>query len=331
MTVYLYYGNDDFALEQAVVTLRQKLVNPAFASLCHKKLDHPQLPEALEAIGSIPMAFGQHTLVELNTPTFLHEAAKTEADEADIESLKALLETCPDDKSVLMVARKFDGKIKINRWLTKQPGIVSQKFEALQFWQTDQAEAFLLEAARHLDVNITAPAAHALVTQLGVDKRTLYNEALKLALLRDTFPTITPKVIEALGYHSDNLFAMVNHWLPGPNTSQPAWAKQQAQLLDDLNTMLMARPYVPMILAPIQTYVNNIFTSCRLAQAGLSPDQIAQRTKQKPFAVKKHLQQFGRVSPQRWLHVKHTLTDVEWLLKSGKLDGHTALEVLFTS
>lgn len=318
MGLYVFYGDDSFSRHEALLKLRQSLVDPAFAALSHKIIESPTAEQALEVIGSVSLAFGYHTVIECHHPMFLNEAAKDKGTEQALESLKDLLLNLPDTKSVIFYADKVDGKLKFNKWLLKEPTVQVQPFESFKFWETDKATQYLLHVAHQHEVNITPPAAEQLVMLLGVERRLLSNEVQKLALLKNLHPTITPAVIDALGYHSDNVFRLVDRWLTQSGS---------AAVMDDLQLVLQHRHPVE-CFALIQGYVNTLFKICYLAHLGLQPPRIADKTGQKPFTIKKHLQTFRSVPAQRWLWIKQQLVELEWKTKSGQLDGTLALELL---
>ncbi len=317
MPVVVYYGDEPFLLEQAVKQLRQAVVNPAMASLCHRVYSQPSLATVLEAVGSVSLALGGQTLIEIRDFPLLHNAAKDSATEKQLEELKGLLEAVDASKTILFYSAKLDGKIKFPKWLAKHPQFTVQKFEAFKFWETQKVVDFLRSYAAQHHIALSGEAAELLVESLGTDLRQLTNEVGKLQLYADG-RTITPEDVMRMGNHSDNLFHVITRWI---------LQEKPADNFRDLQEILLRRHPVE-VFATMQSVFNNIFRVMWLSQHGASIDAIASRTGQKPFTIRKHLSDYRRVSRARWLSLKHQLAELEWKSKTGQLEGHLALETL---
>ncbi len=318
MPVVVLYGDESFLLEQAANRLRQQVVNPAMASLCHRVYSSPSLAKVLEAVGSVSLALGGQTLVEIKDFSLLHQASKDAFTDAQLDELKGLLEAVDDSKVVLFLSSKIDGKIKFPKWLVKHPKFRVEKYETFKFWETDKASEFLQQHARQNNIQLLPEAADTLVELMGTELRPLANEVDKLSIYALNRP-ITRQDVLQLSNHSDNLFLLVNNWI---------LQQKPADTFRDLNEILSRRHPIE-IFATVQSYFNNIFRVMWLHSKGAGMDAIAQRTGQKPFTIKKHLTSpFSRVPIQRWVKLKRALVEMEWKTKTGQMDGHLALEVL---
>jgi DNA polymerase III subunit delta len=315
--VVVYYGDESFLLEQAVLRLREEIVNPAMASLCHRVYTQPSLATVLECVGSVSLALGGQTLVEIRDFPMLCNASKDAGTDAQLEELKQLLENVEPTKTVLFYSAKIDGKIKFPKWITKHPQFQVQKFESYKFWEVEKVADFLIHYAQKTGTKIQPDAADLLVNLLGTDLRLLINEVGKLSLYAHNRPIVRDDVLKMCN-HSDNVFQIINRWI---------LQESPTENFQDLNEIMLRRHPVE-VFALLQTVFNNIFRVMWLNAQGLSPDAIAQRTGQKPFTVKKHVNQFRRVPMARWLKLKNQLVNLEWKSKTGQLNGQLALEVL---
>jgi len=320
MPVLVYYGEEDYLLEQAVLDVREKTVNPAMASLTHRVLKQPSLAAVLEAAGSVSLALGGNTLIEVRDFPFLHQASKDSATDAQLEELKSLLEQMAPTKTFLWVSAKLDSRLKFPKWLTKNPQFHIQKFEPLSFWQVDKAAQFVLQYAKTRGYVIQPDAAEYLAQSVGCDLRQLSNEVEKLTLFIPDRP-IAMADVKAMTPQSDNLFTLARRWI-----LQEAAPQNYA----DLGEILLNKHPVE-IFALLQTYFNNIFRVLYLNRTGASASEIAQRTAQKPFTIQKHLQDYSRVSLDRLKTLKKLLVELEWKTKTGQLQGPLALEILLGS
>lgn len=317
MPVILYYGDESYRMEQAAERIRQSVVNPAMAGLCHRVFSTPSLATVLEAVASVSLMLGGQTLIEIRDFPLLHQASKDAATDAQLEELKALLEQVEPTKTVLFLSSKVDGKIRFPKWLVKHPAFTIEKFDGFKFWEVDKAAHFLVADAHRKGHSLTEDAAELLVNLMGTDLRLLTGEVEKLglyALNRD----ITLNDVLLLCNHSDNLFQLMNRWI---------LQESPADNFRDMAEILLKRHPIE-IFATMQSYFNNIFRAIWMHHQGIGIDAIAQRTGQKPFSVKKNLSSFQRVPLQRWLTLKHLLVEMEWKAKTGRLEGQLALETI---
>lgn len=317
MPVVVFYGDESYLLEQAAQQLRQSVVNPAMAGLCHRIYKQPTLSTVLEAVGSVSLALGGQTLVELREFSGLMQASKDSATDAQLEELKSLLQSADPTKTILFLNNKVDGKIKFAKWLVNQPGFDVRKFERFKFWETDKAMQFLIRDARDKGLTLNPDAAELLVNTLGTDLRLLITEVDKLALYAHQRPiTLADALI--LSQPGDNLFALIHRWIRG---------EQPTDNYRDLQEILLRRHPVE-IFATIQSTFANLFRVVWLQAHGTSMEVIAQRTGQKPFSIRKNLDTFRKVPLTRWVALKRHLVELEWKTKTGQLDGQLALETL---
>ncbi len=317
MPVVVFYGEESYLLDEAVVKLRQEVVNPAMASLCHRIYTQPNLSTVLEAVGSVSLALGGQTLIEIRDFPMLFQASKDAGTDAQLEELKSLLVSVEATKIVLFVSSKVDGKIKFPKWLVKHPQFQVQKFEPFKFWETDRAADFLIKDAGRKGISLLPEAAELLVESLGTGLRLLVSEVDKLALYADN-RAITRNDVVLLCNHSDNLFHLLDRWI---------LQQSPTDNFRDLSEILLKHHAVE-VFARAQTYFNNIFRVLWLNHKGASMDTIAQRTGQKPFTITKHLRNFRGVPMARWMALKHQLVELEWKAKTGQLEGTLALETL---
>lgn len=320
MPVYLYYGDEPYLIEQAVARLRQETVNPAMASLCHKVINKPSLGDVLEAVGGVSLALGGNMLIELREFAFLGQAAKDTATEKQLEELKNLLESVEPTKTLLFCGGKVDSKIKFAKWFVSNKGFQVQKFEKLKFWETEKAVDFVRRYSQEHQVNLAHDAAELLVEQVGLELRLLAGEVDVLSLYAPG-QTLTIDIVKKRTTHHENIFELVYLALSGNIGSA------QFRQLDE---MLLKRHPVE-LFAGLQSYFNTIFRVVYLHHHRHSPDAIAMRTGQKPFTVKKHIQQYSRIPFQRLRDFKHRLVDLEWKAKTGQLEGGLALEMALGS
>ena len=178
MPVYLFWGDDDFALGRAVGTLRDRSLDPDWASFNSDKLlpDQPDaVVQALNLAMTPPFGAGQR---------FVWLAETTLCQRCPEEILSELTQTLPSlpETTVLLLttSSKPDGRLKSTK-------ILQQKAEVREFanvppWKTDLLIQQVRKAAQEVGVKLTNGAVQLLAESVGNQSRQLYMELEKLSL-----------------------------------------------------------------------------------------------------------------------------------------------------
>jgi DNA polymerase III subunit delta len=178
MPIYFFWGADEFRLKKAVMTLRDRTLDPSWASFNYDRIA-PELADgpmqALNQAMTPPFGMGQRFVWLADTPL-----AQRCPEEVLVElerTLPAVLET-----TVLLLtsANKPDGRLKSTKLLKKYAEF--REFEAIAPWQNDQLLAQVKRVAQELNLRLQPRSAELLAEAVGADTRRLYNEVEKLAL-----------------------------------------------------------------------------------------------------------------------------------------------------
>lgn len=176
MPIYLYWGEDDFAIDRAVRELRDRVLDPSWASFNYDKILMEQsnsLSEALNQAMTPPFGMGSR-LVWLVNATLVQRCP-----EAWLEELERTLPILPDTTTLLITsAAKPDQRLKSTKLLQKHAEI--REFSPIPPWKTDQLIRLVQTAAQELQLKLTTEAVELLAEAIGNDTRQLYNELEKL-------------------------------------------------------------------------------------------------------------------------------------------------------
>jgi len=322
MSISVHFGDEEYLLQQSVVQMRQKLLDPAMGSLGHKQIDSPSIEAVLEAIGAVYFNLGGKTLIEIHNFAFLSKAASHPSDEKAIQELMQLLENVDDSKHIAFISDKVNRTIKFPKWLVsgKSVKVDIHEFKALNFWQTDEAIRLLLHECKQRNLQIEPKAAMVLVEHLGIAMRPLLTEVEKLATYA-IGRSITVKDVSLLCAHDENTFKMLADWLQQKNRQEVFGILEE----------LLLRQHPVALFALIQSWLGNLFRLRYWQKQGLQEKDMADRTKKHPFKIKKDLQEFSQVPFERLDTLREKVIQLEWQSKSGQLNARLALEILMAS
>jgi len=178
MPIYLYWGEDDFTLNRAVTALRDRTLDPDWASFNYDKIS-PEQPDAITQALNQAMTppFGSgNRLVWLVETTLCQRCS-----EETLVELERTLPALPDNVVLLLTSStKPDGRLKSTKLLQKLGEI--REFAAISPWKTDQLTQRARQAAQEVGVKLTPGAIQLLAEAIGNDTRQLYTELEKLRL-----------------------------------------------------------------------------------------------------------------------------------------------------
>ncbi|MDX2231818.1 MAG: DNA polymerase III subunit delta [Leptolyngbyaceae cyanobacterium bins.349] len=178
MPIYLYWGNDDFAIAQAISTLQKKILDPAWESFNLDKLspDQPDaLTQALNQAMTPPFGSGGRLVWLANT------GICQRCPDEQLSELERTLPVLPNTTTLLLTTpNKPDSRLKSTKLLQKVATV--QEFSLVDAWKTDIIAKNVRHTAQTLEVDLTDGAVDLLVEAIGSDTRRLHLELEKLRL-----------------------------------------------------------------------------------------------------------------------------------------------------
>ncbi len=193
MPAYYFWGDDDFALQTAVHTLRQRTLDEAWASFNYEVISPDAAggpSQALNQAMTAPFGAGRR-LVWLQNTTLGQRCPEPVLAEFE-RTLPKLL-----DSSVLLLTStaKPDGRAKFTK-LFKTHGEI-REFAAIPPWKTDQIRQQVVTVAKQQGLALESATLDLLAEAVGNDTRQLYLELEKLALYWGANPQPIPPTVAA--------------------------------------------------------------------------------------------------------------------------------------
>ena len=195
MAIYCYWGGDDFRLNQAAEDLRDRTLDPQWASFNYDKIPPEQPNGAIQALNQAmtpPFGLGKRFI-------WLQEATICQRCPEDLrQELERTLPVIPETSVLLFTSQsKPDGRLKSTKLLQKYTKI--REFSPIPPWKTDQLVKQVHQMAGEVGVKLTPAAAELLADSIGGNTRQLFNELEKLRLYRgDRAQPVDPEMVSAL-------------------------------------------------------------------------------------------------------------------------------------
>ena len=196
MPIYVYWGEDDFAMDRAVTALRDRVLDPAWGSFNFDKIGSDRANGEIEGLNQAmtPPFGGGGRLV------WLVDSALCQQCSAEVlAELERTATALPPESVLLLTSRKKpDGRLKSTR-LLKKAAQEFKEFSPIPPWKTDLLAGRVRQMAREMGVALTGEATERLAEAIGNDTRRLYGELQKLQLYRgDSSQPIDGKAVDRL-------------------------------------------------------------------------------------------------------------------------------------
>ncbi len=313
--IYLLYGPDELARTEALAALKASippdLADLNMSSLDGKKLKLDTLIGACEAFPFI----AERRLVIVGD-LLKHLKAGKERDE-----LRAYLERLPATCDLALVeSEDFDKRSAVFTYLKK----ASERGQAQvrEFLPREGSDLlrWLGERARGLGVALEGPAAQRLIEYVGNEGRALANELAKLASYVGRGGKIGVQAVDLLvqDAQEQNLFAFIDE------LSQ----RRRGAALQSLRRLFEDGQAAAYILFMVARQVRILLGVKDLANQRMRPDDIAARLGQRPFVVRKAMDQARGFSDAELTGLHDRVLELDHATKTGRIEAETALELL---
>jgi DNA polymerase-3 subunit delta len=308
--LYLLYGPEELTRTEALARLKAQ-IPPDLADLNISSLDGKKLK--LDALVSACEAFpfiAERRLV-IVSDLLKHQKAGKERDE-----LRAYLERVPPTCDLVFVeSEEFDKRSAVFTYLKKAA-------EVQEFVPKEGGDLvrWLNERARLLDAKLDGPAAQRLIEYVGNEGRALVNELGKLAAYVGRGGRITVDTVDLLVQdgQEQNLFAFIDELS----------LRRRGAALQSLRRLFADGQAATYILFMVARQVRILLSVKELAGQRLRPDDIAAQLGQRPFVVRKALDQARGFSDAELTDLHDRVLALDQATKTGRIESETGLEML---
>ena len=178
MPIYVYWGEDDFAMEKAIVILRERILDPLWTSFNYTSFPPEQADSIVQALNQVmtpPFGAGGRFVWLINT------TISQNCPDHILAELQRTVKVIPPDSTLLLTSRnKPDERLKSTK-LLKQFATFCE-FPLIPAWKTELLVQSVQQAAQTVGVKLNPLVVELLAESVGNDTRLLYNELEKLRL-----------------------------------------------------------------------------------------------------------------------------------------------------
>lgn len=317
-TFYVLHGSDEFSLRQQVRSLRAAMGDPATAEMNTSVLDGKSTSAAqvLSAARAMPFLSDKRLVIVEGMLSWLARKGAGKTGKAELEELAAGLEDLPPHARIVFV--------ETDTLSDKHPIVVAAKtlpggFHKL-FGPPPNLAAWIRGHAREVyGVDVEPQAAAALATIIDNDLRAADNEIAKLATYVNGERPITVEDLKLLTTYAaePDVFEMVD-----------AIGRRDGQTAIRLMHRLLAQDDPLRLFGMIVRQFRLLILAREHLNAGGAPGSLGQAIGVHPFVAKKLSEQVRAFSMEQLDAIYHHLLDTDLGIKTGKVDGALALDLL---
>lgn len=178
MPIYFFWGEDDFALSQAVKQLEQSILDPNWFQFNYHRINGEEANALIDALNhAMTPVFGVGGRLIWLANTSLCQTCPEDI----LAELERTLPQIPEFSHFLLTStKKPDARLKSTKLLNQYAQV--KEFSPIPPWNTEAILAKVKQVAAERGVKLTPTAVELLADSVGNDNRRLDNELEKLSL-----------------------------------------------------------------------------------------------------------------------------------------------------
>ena len=161
MSVYFYYGDEDYSIEQAI-NEKKKLLDKNFSAMNFKTYDNPSFTDLISILRTTPMMFGK-MLIIINCLDYFSKSFE----DSQNKQIEEALSLVSEDVDIIFTAiiprdegKKLDTRRKLFKLLSKQN---AQEFKTIPTYKTDEITLWINKYARKIGIKVEQDASLTLI------------------------------------------------------------------------------------------------------------------------------------------------------------------------
>lgn len=317
--VYLLYGDETYLIENLIKSFKGLLINEGTGDFNLDILDGKSigLNELVNTANTLPFMADKRLVIVHQADFF--KAKKKGSDEEDNtgdKGLLAYLENPPESTCLIMtVSDGVDKRKKAFKLVEKNGQVVD-----CSPLKGQELESWIIERARQHGVKIENSAIGKLIAAVGSNLNLLDNELAKMAGYAISTRLITPEIVDLLVSKTveNSIFDLVD----------AIGEKKIEKALSIIKELLVQGEPAIKILFMITRQIRLIIQGKVLLQQGYAEKQIAGNLQVHPYVIQKCCKQGKNFTIEELEKALIHLLEVDYSLKTGRLEQNYALETL---
>jgi len=313
MSIYFYYGDEDYNIEQAI-NEKKKHLDKNFSAMNFKSYDNPSFVDLISILRTTPMMFGK-MLIVINCLEYFSKSFE----DSQNKQIEEALSLVSEEVDIIFTAilprnenKKLDSRKKIFKILSKYN---PKEYPIIKTYKTDEIIAWINQYSKNLEIKVEYNAAITLIEQIGNNLRELANELEKLKLAVYPKKNVLKEDVKSICITNEDLFSFTDFIMTGNIDSAIIEYRK-----------LLSKKHELEILSALQTMLRK-WILIKLNEKTKSLLEISRLTGMHEFVVKNNIQKMKKHSLKDMIRLKQKLLEAEYKIKSGQtLDTKEVIE-----
>lgn len=321
MSVYFFYGDEDYLIDKELKKYRSKL-DKNFEQMNYVVYDKLSCTDLISILRTLPMMFGKLMIV-INTHELIKEGNKSQSlfnaglednQLNEIESALSLQEENNKNSVDIFFVEKYskndkvkkpDSRRKIYKIISKY---TVKNFESIAAYKRAELNSIIQKLAKEKQIKVDSDAVDALISNKGGDIRAFDIELDKLAVYAYPKDTITKSMVLEVCSSNEDLFNLTDYLL----------VQDKGNALLELRKLLETRHPLE-ILSSLQTFVKR-WIFMKLNSKKMSYKEIGDKLgRVHEYVVKLTLEKTKNISIKTFVLLRENLTEAEYKIKTGQV------------
>ncbi|NLO82885.1 MAG: DNA polymerase III subunit delta [Clostridiales bacterium] len=311
--LYLFYGEEEYVKEQAMLQLTQAIVTRDMAALNHQVLDGDSVTadDIIYACETLPFMAEKRLVVVKDLPVLM--GTRTSFDE---DRLKAYLSRLPDTTCLVFYCM---GKINKRKSLYNAIQKLGQVVE-FQLLKQNEIAKWIVSNLKRRNKKISSAALQHFIDVAGNRLEKIYKELNKLVDYIGDNVYITEEDIDTVVTPSAEytIFQLI----------ETVGTRNVGQAMYFLDRLLSEGENIFSILVMISRHISTIFQCKCLSEKGLTADAISRAIDVHPYTIKKCLQQSRYFTASNLKTAMEECLKTDYGIKSGRIQARIGVEML---
>lgn len=318
--VYLLAGQEDYLIEDTLHRIVNACLTAEEKEFNLSRYDMKEYPVemAVEEAYTFPFMGGKRVVI-VKDAYFYSSGKESSKIEHDLKKLEAYLENPAPETVFIILApyEKLDERRKILK-LAKKNG---EHLDGSALSDKELGE-WVAERCREFGTSITEGASELLIQLTSANLMIMASELKKLSIYAGEGAEITKDIVDSLTARSleQNIFALVD-----------GVVKQEIDKAWKIYQDLLKQKEDPLkIIALMVRQFRILYQVKQLSRQGYGQKQIASQLKLHPYVVKLTANESRRFEDGELLSLLDQLADMDYQIKTGKIDKFIAVEMFFS-
>ncbi len=312
MASYLFWGQEEFNIENRIKTLRKKLINPQFQAMSYKVFNNPAPETLIEVISTQPFMFGNMLILINCEKYFLNTKEKFDFTDRNLKQIEEILGNLSENVHIIFNCqiprdenKKIDTRRKIYKTIVKSALV--EEFPQYRTYDKELVN-WIKKQCKNKDITLADNPIKTLIECVGANLRHLDGELEKLKLFKYPKKEISTNDIKSICTQTQDIFKLLDLYIE----NKKALALAEFKKLNEKQHSLA-------ILSSLQTNLRSTI-AIKIDSKKMNTYEIGQKLKLHEYVVKLRLEKLRNIELKDLIKLKQDLTKAELQMKTGELN-----------